>query len=770
MLLTPYAKDEGKMPDFKAIGRPTPLFDGRAKATGALRFASNVQLPGMLVARFVTSLYAHANVRAIDVGQALAVPGVAAVLTARDLPDIKPSARNRLLLARGRVIFAGQPVAMVLATSEAAAEDGAQQVIVDYEPLPAAITLEEALAEGAPLVWPEGVPKGAGDAGAHGADVGGDDEPDKQIGNIAGQDSWVRGNLEAGFAEAEVVVERTFTTPMVHQGALETQAVVAQPDPVSGGATVWASTQGPFPARKEVADVLGVPDSDVRVIGTPVGGGFGGKNGLYEPLVALAARAVGRPVKLVLTRTEEMLATNPAPPARIHVRLGARRDGTLTALEGDVQVDNGCLPFELAGFLGLMLGSFYRVPNLSIHTTDVLTFKQSGGAYRAPGAPSVIFALDTLLDELAGQLSLDPLELRLQNAARPGDPMADDKPWQGMGMREVLEALRRHPAWQNRDQARAAGRGVGIAVGGWLGGIEPAAALCALNRDGLLQIQVGSADLHGTATSMALMAAEVFGVTPDQVRISVGDTGTAPYSGASAGSKVTYTTGAAVVLAAREARQQVLAIAAEELEAAVEDLEITEDGKVQVRGVPSKAIPLRDLADKTMQFDGHYAPVFAHGRIAQTATAPAFNAQLAEVEVDPETGVVHLHRLVVVQDVGRAINPLAIEGQLMGGATQGIGWALYEKMDYDAQGQLLTGSWMDYAIPDITETAATIETVIVEVPSENGPFGARGVGEPPVVPTAAAIANAIADATGVRLTDLPMTAPRIWATLRQAAK
>ncbi len=302
---------------------------------------------------------------------------------------------------------------------------------------------------------------------------------------------------------------------------------------------------------------------------------------------------------------------------------------------------------------------------------------------------------------------------------------------------------------------------------GWPGATEPAAAVCALHRDGLLHIHVGSVDLSGTTTSFALLAAEVFGVSPESVRVITSDTDTAPYAGYTAGSKVTYTTGAAVVMAAREARQQTLSIAAEEFEAAVEDLEIVGD-RVQVRGVPTKAIKLGDIAAKTMQFDGKYAPVFAHGRIAQPMNAPVFAAQLAEVEVDRDTGVVHTHKLVIVQDVGRAINPLAVDGQLMGGATQGIGWALYENMEYDERGQLLTGSWMDYAVPSILQAASLMEIVRVEVPSEHGPFGARGVGEPPAIPTAAAIANAIADVTGLRLTDLPMTAPRVLAALEAA--
>jgi CO/xanthine dehydrogenase Mo-binding subunit len=755
------------MTHFKAIGKPTPLMDGRAKVTGEVHFVPDLNLPGLLHARFVASLYAHANVRAVDAREALAVRGVVAVLTARDLPDVPPSSRSRLLLARGRVMFAGQPVALVLAESEAAAEDGAHKVRVDYEPLPAAITMDEALAEGAPLVWPQGVPESSGEAAAHGADVGEARKAEKKISNVSGRTAYTRGDVAAGFAGASVSVERTFTTPMVHQSALEPQAVIAQPDPMTGGVTVWASTQAPFGVRQEIAKVLKLRESQVRVIPVPVGGGFGGKNGLYEPLAAAAARAVGRPVRLALTRSEEMLAANPAPPARIRLRLGARRDGALTALQARIHVDNGCYSLGLAGFLAYMLGSFYRAPNLDLEGVDVLTFKPSAGPYRAPGAPTVVFALDSLMDELARALGLDPLEMRLQNAARPGDPMADDKPWPGMGMREVLEALRAHPAWQNREQARRAGGGVGVGVGGWLGGMEPAAAVCALDRDGTLQIRVGSVDLHGTATGFALLAAEAFGIAPEKVRILAGDTESAPFSGAASGSKVTYTTGAAVVLAAREARQQVLAVAADELEAAVEDLEIV-DGQVRVRGAPAKAIALNDIADKTMEWEASYAPVIAHGRISQTTGAPAFCAQLAEVDVDRETGEVRVHRLVAAQDVGRAINPLAIEGQMAGGAVQGLGWALYEAMDYAETGQLLAGSWLEYAVPRITQAAPAIEAVIVEVPSEHGPFGARGVGEAPVVPTAAAVANAIADATGARLTDLPMTAPRVLAALQRA--
>lgn len=755
------------MTEFTSIGKPTRLIDGRAKVTGTLRFAPDLYLPGMLYARFVPSAHAHATIRSVEKSAALAVPGVVAVLTADDLPNIPPSSRNLLLLARGRVIFVGQPVALVLADNEAAAEDGVDQVMVDYEVLPSAITMDEALAEGAPLVWPKGVPQDRGDAGAHGTDVTEEEEGDHKPSNIGHHGSMSRGDVVAGFAEAAAVVEFTYTTPMVHQSSLEPQGCVVQPDPITGGAAVWSSTQSPFDVRKDVASVLGVPESDVRVTGMPVGGGFGAKGALYDPLAALAAKIIGRPVRLTLTRMEELSAANPAPPVRIEAKLGAKSDGTLTALEAKVMLDSGCYPDGLSGFLAFMLASFYRIPNFRIDHTNVMTFKQSDGAYRAPGAPSVIFAIDGLVDALARKLDIDPLEMRLKNIARPGDPMANDRAWPGMGAAETLEALRDHPAWQNREAAHRAGRGVGIAIGGWMGGVQPAAAACSMNRDGLIHVHIGSADISGTTTGFTLLAAEAFGVSPESVRIIASDTNSAPYSGFSGGSKVTYVTGAAVVKAAQEARRQALAIAAEEFEAAIEDLEIV-DGAVQVRGMPTKSIKLGQIAKKTMDFGGRYAPILAHGNTAITAQAPGFSAQLAEVEVDQETGVVHLHRLVVAQDVGKAINPLAVEGQMMGGAVQGVGWALYEKMVYDENGQLMTGSFMDYAIPDFTQAPAKIETIIVEVPSENGPFGARGVGEPPVVPTAAAIANAVADATGVRMTDLPMSAPDVLAALQRA--
>ena len=755
------------MSEFAAIGHPKRIIDGKAKVLGMAQYLPDLDMPGLLHARFVPSTYAHANISNIDASAALAVPGVAAVLTHIDLPNIAPSSRNRLLLARDRAIFVGQPVALVLADSETAAADGADLVTVDYEPLPAAMSFDEAVAENAPLVWPEGIPKGAEDAGEHGAGAGGGDseEEDDTPSNLASESTTARGDLEAGFAEADVIVEHIYTSPMVHQSSIETHGTLAQPDPLTGGMNVWTSTQDPYGGRSTIADILGIAESLVRVKGTVVGGGFGAKFTVYEPLVVLAARAMNRPVKLSLTRSEEIAATTPAPPLRVKLRLGARKDGTLTALQADVTMDSGCYPMNLAGFVGYQVGNYYPVPNLELKVHEALTFKPSSGAYRAPGAPTAFFVIDTAIDEIAGILGLESIDMRIQNAAKEGDMQADGSPWPDHGIRETLEAVQSHPLWQERDRIQAEGRGVGVALGGWMGGTSAAAAICNVNKDGIVQINSGSMDISGVATSFNLIAAEAFGVSPDKVMVINADTDTSPFSTGSGGSKTLYTSGVAIKNAAEEARRQVLAIAADEFEADAEDLEIV-DGEVRVKGTPTRSIPLGEVAAMGMGFGSRHAPILAHGRAAVTDQSPAFSAQLVEVEVDEETGEVKVLKHVIAQDAGRAINPLAVEGQMVGGAAQGLGWALFEEMAYDEDGQLLSGSWMDYTLPDSMQTAPDVETIIVEVPSEHGPFGARGVGEPPVVPTPAAVANAIAHSTGLRLTDIPMTAPRVLQALR----
>jgi CO/xanthine dehydrogenase Mo-binding subunit len=492
----------------------------------------------------------------------------------------------------------------------------------------------------------------------------------------------------------------------------------------------------------------------VKVVPLEVGGAFGAKYALLDPLVAGLAWKINRPVRLVYTRSEDFLAGTPAPGTVIRVKTGARRDGTLTALDATVVVDTGSYPGGTAGIVTLLLGGTYRWPNLRIDAYEVLTNKPGSGAYRAPGAPQACFAIEGQMEEMARALDLDPLDFRLRNAVTRGDPMPDGPEWPRIGSHEVLRALQEHPLWRNRAQKQP-GEGVALAFGGWPGGTQPASAACRLNADGSISIVVGSVDISGTNSGFALMAAEAFGAPLESIDIVEAGTDSAPFAGASGGSKITYTVGTAVMQAAEEARRQVLEIAADHLEAAPEDLQIV-GNQVQVRGVPDRGVSLETIATLSTGFGQKYQPVLGHGRVGQSQSAPGFVAHLVRVHVDSDTGVVRVLEYVSAQDVGRAINPAGVEGQVRGGVTQAIGWALYEQMVYDEAGHLRTGTFADYDLPSAPEVPA-IENIMIEVPSENGPLGARGVGEPPVVPGAAAIANAIYDAVGVRPTELPMT-------------
>jgi CO/xanthine dehydrogenase Mo-binding subunit len=538
---------------------------------------------------------------------------------------------------------------------------------------------------------------------------------------------------------------------------MEPQSCTAVLDAL-GNVTVYASTQALFHTRSEVARTLGLADHQVTINAMPVGGGFGGKFGFLEPTVAALARAVQRPVRLIYNRMEELTAADPAPESRIRLKIGARRDGTLLALRGDFTFDAGSKAGAPVGISALMAGSLYRFENLLIEGTEVLTHKAGTGAYRAPGAPQGAFALESAMDELARALGMDPLELRLKNAARQGDERADGSAWPRIGLVECLEAAR--DVYLAEREAAGPGEGVGIAAGGWPGATESASAVCRLNADGSLQVALGAVDLTGTNTTFAIIAAEAFGLDdPSQVRVTTVNSDSAPYAGGSGGSKVTYTIGPAVLRSAEDARNQVLHIAASELEASVDDLELV-NGRVQVRGVPGKTMSLADVFSVSASFGARYAPVLGRGQTVVTDFSPGMAVHIARVRVDHDTGRVQPLRFVSVQDVGRAINPATVESQMHGGAVQAVGWGLYERMLWDEQGTPLTASLMDYAIPKASQSPG-LDTRLVEVPSEFGPFGAKGVGEPPVIPGAAALANAVRDACGARVTELPLTPERV---------
>ena len=741
------------------VGHRQRRADAPERVRGQTRFANDLAPAGALHARFVRSPYASARIASVDKSAAEQIPGVVAVLTARDLPlvDAQASSDTReIVLAFDRVVHVGQPVVVVVAETEAAAQDGVDAVSVEYDPLPPVLDPVEAVTSDIPVA--REVPgRDAAELAMHGAATASLETSDPSKPNVANRTRFERGNVEAGFREADVVIEREYRTSWIHQSYLEPQSCTAEVDPL-GNITVYASTQALFHTRGLVGRALGLADHQVTVRAMPVGGGFGGKFGFLEATTAAIAKAVGRPVRVVFNRQEEFSTGDPAPESRIRVKIGARRDGTLTTLESDLLFDAGAKAGAPVGIAAILLGSMYRWDNVRLNGTEVLTHKAATGAYRAPGAPQAAFALESTIDEVARELKIDPLELRIRNAAREGDIRADGVAWPRIGLLECLESAR--GPYEAELAARGPNEGVGIAAGGWPGATDNASAVCLLNSDGSLQISSGTVDLSGTNTTFAIIAAEVFGLSdPAQVRVVTADTDAAPYVGGTGGSKVVYTIGPAVLRAAEDARDQVLRIAAADLEASVDDLEMV-DGQIRVRGVPGKSRTLSDvfrLATSSRQF----VPVLGRGQTVVADQSPGMAVHIARVRVDPENGRVQPVNYIAVQDVGKAINPAAVEAQMHGGAVQGVGWGLFERLVFDEQGTPITGSFMDYTVPKASQSPA-LEAVMVEVPSELGPFGAKGVGEPPVIPGAGAWANAVRDACGARVTELPITPERVW--------
>ena len=750
------------------IGVARPRIDAPDKVTGATRYAADGYVHGLLHARLVLSTEAHALIQVVHRDDALAVPGVVAVLVAADLPTATTGTdRTAEPLAREEVVFAGQPVAIVVAETEAAAQDGAEVVVVEYETLPPVIDLEDAMRPGAALARLVEEAEGGGDLESihAGVDHGLQDADQEQLsGNVLDRVHRKSGDAAAALDASDVLVSGTYRTPWVYQAYIEPQVATAWLEP-SGALVISTSTQGSFMTRSELARSFGLPLERIRVIAEPLGGAFGGKLALVEPLAAGAALALRRPVRLVFTRREDFQATNPASAQITHLRIGASKDGTLTGIEARMIVDRGTnAGWGVEGITSSLVVGPYRWAAHDITGYGVQTNRVNFGAYRAPGAPTAAFALESLLDELAQKLELDPIELRLRNAVVEGDIGISGNPYPTIGAVEVLERLRDHPLWNAR-ASLPEDEGIGMAAGHWPGGNEPAAALCRVDTDGTMTVVTSAVDMSGVDTGFAIIAAAAFGLSPDRVRVVSTDTASGPYAGVSGGSKVTYTVGKAVEGAARAAREKVLAAASQELEIAPDDLEVV-DGVVRAIGAPDRSITVEEIAGKALRFGGIYEPIEGHGGSAQTKGAPSVAAHLSHVRVDRETGEVELLAHVIAQDVGRALNPALVEGQMRGGATQGMGWALFEQLDHDEDGHLLTGSFLDYAIP-VAERVPEIETLIVEVPAPDGPFGAKGIGEAPVIGAAPAIVNAVAAAVGVRLRELPMTPPRVWQALRE---
>jgi CO/xanthine dehydrogenase Mo-binding subunit len=749
------------------IGQRVKRLDAPQKLTGQERFTGDLRIPGMLYARPVGSTSAHARIVSVNKEAALAVPGVVAVYSADDLPITRDENGNpaKTPIANGEVLYAGQIVAIVVAESDVAAQDGAAAVEIEYDERPVIATIEQALDPATEAMSERKVTISAEEAAMHNADAAAKSEDDQVelAVNVSNTAHFHRGDIAAGFAEADAIVEYSFVSQGVHQSYMETQAALVTVDPL-GGLTVYTSTQAAFHCRNRVAETVGVPISAVNVVPMPVGGGFGGKFVLIEPLVAAVAVAARRPVLLQYQRMEDLLAGNPAPACEISIKLGAKKTGEFTALEAQLTFDAGSGPTSPLSIAAILLGGYYRFPNMDLRGTEVLSHKAAAGAYRAPGAQQATMAIETAVDELATKLGLDPFDIRLTNAVVTGDPRPTGGPWPKIGLVETLEALRKHPLWVDRDNRRAAGKGIGIAVGGWPGGIEPATAVCRLEADGKFTIVLGSVDLNGTNTTFAQIVAEELGLDANDLKVITASTDSAPWSGGTGGSKITYTVGAAVKKAADDAKQQILSIAADHLEVSADDLELS-GGNVSVKGVPSSSMTLKQIAGMSLSAANKHEPVLGRGASSITESAPGFAVHIAEVEVDEITGETTVTNYVAAQDVGYALNPALVEGQVQGGVGQGIGWALYEGLAFDNSGQLITASLMDYAIPRAAHIPP-IDIVLVEVPSEHGPYGAKGIGEPPAIPGPAAIANAIKDVTGVRIDEFPIRpeslANKLW--------
>ena len=753
----------------RSVGVRRPRVDGREKVTGAARYAGDLAMAGLLHARVVTGLYAHARIRGVDASAALAQPGVVAVLTARDLPIVgRGEQRYFEPLARDEVVFAGQPVALVIADSEAAAEDGAGLVEVDLEPLEPVVDVIAGISPDAPLARSlpardGGLAEDGATGPADGANRAADDtDPEEAVsGNVFSRTHDRRGDVDGAFARCAVIVEGRFRTSWAYQAYLEPHAAMAWIEP-DGTLAVTSANQGIFYPRNVLARIYGLPVSKVRVSATIVGGAFGSKQVIIEPLVAGAALALRAPVRLVMTRMEDFAMTKPAQGLVIDLRIGARSSGELEALEARLTYDAGAYPdSSWHWFAAPLITGPYRWPAFDVVGLGVRTNRFPAGNYRSPTGPQGTFALESLVDELAQRLGLDPVELRRTNLATEGEAMADGEIWPRTGAAECLERLRGHQLWTRRADLPA-GEGVGLAMGVWQGSMEPAAATCRLEPDGTISVITGVVDISGVSSGLAVIAAETFGVPVDAVTVISADTRSAPPSPSSNASAITYGAGPAIQRAAADARERFLEVAAQSFEIDAGDLEIV-DGIVRPRGAPALGRTVADIAGELV--DSISAPVEGHAATAHSVIAPSAAGHLAHVRVDEETGAVELLGYAVVQDVGRALNPALVEDQMLGGTVQSIGLALYEELIHDDQGQLQTGSFLDYAVPRAA-SLPPIDTLIVEVPAPEGPFGARGIGEASMLPAPAAIANAIAAVTGRRMRQLPMTAARIWAAGR----
>ncbi len=740
--------------EFTFVGTRPDRPDGLDKVTGRAKFGADAYAPGMLHGAILRSPHAHARIVRIDTSMAEAHKDVKAVVTRADFAEVpfKPGLEGEFwnvlenVMAGEKALYDGHAVAAVAATSALAARDALNLIEVEYEILPHVTDVDKAMAADAPVIR-----EGAADYSV----------PEGMHPNVVRYHESGHGDVEAGFAEADLVIEDSFVTEATHQGYIEPHACLAMLGN-DGKGELWCTTQGHWIAQKTCAALLGIETSQLRVTASEIGGGFGGKTTVFiEPVALALSRKANRPVKIVMTRSEVFRATGPTSSASMDIKIGMKKDGTISAAQGVFRLQGGAFPGAPGDMTAMCAFAPYNLTNVKQIGYDVMANRPKQAAYRAPGAPMGAFAVESVIDELCKKLDLDPIEVRLKNAAHEGTKASYGPTYERIGLVETLEAAKAHPHYS---APLKPGQGRGISCGFWFNHGGETSVSLALSEDGSAQLMVGTPDIGGSRASMALMAAEVLGIAYENIRVTVADTATLGYNDVSHGSRVTYASGLATIKAARHAVEQLCARAAASWGIPVDAVK-WENGCAVPSGPNAGDFDPRPLADITAHMGATGGPISGHFEATPEGAGVSFGTHIVDAEVDPETGKTSVTRYTVIQDAGKAIHPTYVEGQYQGGAAQGIGWALNEEYIYGDDGRLQNSIFLDYRIP-VASDLPMIDTVIVEVPNPGHPFGVRGVGETGIVPPLAAIANAVSHAAGVRMRQLPMSPPRILAALK----
>jgi CO/xanthine dehydrogenase Mo-binding subunit len=744
----PILEKSGFNPDkkLKIVGSSPAKHDGLDKVTGRAKFGADMFLPGMLVGKILRSPHPHAIIKSIDISAAEKLPGVKAVICRDDFPDIKAGSADgdmtRNAMAREKALYDGHPVAAVAATSESIAKAALKLIKIDYEPLPHVIDPVEAMKPDAPILHDHVRTKG----------VKGADKPS----NVIELYELGVGDVAAGFAEADVIIEREFDTKPMHQGYIEPQACVASTTE-DGQIELWCCTQAPWVFRDRLSNILKIETAKIRVQQSEMGGGFGGKTGFYpEPIAIQLSRKSKRPVKIMLTRNEVFRATGPVSGTKSRIKMGCKKDGTITAAEAELFFQTGC--FTGSAFINAPQAMFTRYALKNVKTTsyEIVSNRPKVNSFRAPCVPQIVFGVEGVIDEMARKIGMDQIDFRLKNAAVEGFKTIYGDVFGPIGFVQTLEAAKK---CDHYNSPVPEGQGRGVAAGFWFNRGGETTGTLNIGIDGSVTLILGTTDVAGSRISISMMAAEELGIPVDKVRAVMADTHSLGFNRVTAGSRTTFSTGMVIVDSARKAITELCKRAAG-IWGVPEDAVTFEDGfcKPASSNVGSfEPLSIAQIAAKTMASHGAIA---GHSEMNVTGAGPGFGLHIADVAVDKETGRVDIKRYTVVEDAGKAIHRLQVEGQFQGGAVQGIGWALNEEYYYGEDGRMQNPSFLDYRMP-VASDVPMIDTEIVEIPNPRHPYGLRGVGEVPVVPTMAAIANAVGQVIGVRPQSLPMSPPKI---------